>query len=123
VGDGTDEIDGFGDGVGVLGVLGVVAFDEDDVGAELFGFADLRSGFDAEGFGLVAGGYANGGIGEGGDYGEGFSAVLRVELLFDGRKEAVEVDVKVGEAIGMGAGGHERRNYYIRLLFASIVPV
>ncbi len=35
VGDGADEVDGFGDGVGVLGVLGVAAFDEDDAGADL----------------------------------------------------------------------------------------
>ena len=69
VGDRADEVDGFSDGVGVLGVLGVIAFDEDDVGAELLGFADLRAGFDAEGFGLVAGGDADGGVGEGGDYG------------------------------------------------------
>ena len=36
VGDGAGEFDGFGDGVGVLGVVGVVAFDEDDVGADSF---------------------------------------------------------------------------------------
>ena len=104
MGDGADEVDGFGDGVGVLGVLGVVAFDEDDAGAELFGFADLSAGFDAEGFGLVAGGDADGGVGEGGDYGEGFAAVFGVKLLFDGREEAVEVDVEEGEAVGMGWG-------------------
>ena len=69
VGDGAGEFDGLGDGVGVLGVLGVVAFDEDDAGAEFFGFAYLSAGFDTEGFGLVAGGDAHGGVGEGGDDG------------------------------------------------------
>jgi hypothetical protein len=29
-----------------------------------------------------------------------------VELLLDGREEAVEIDVEEGEAIGMGCGGH-----------------
>ncbi len=111
VGDGADEVDGFGDGVGVLGVLGVVAFDEDDAGAEFFGFADLGAGFDAEGFGLVAGGDAAGGVGHGGDDGERFAAVLGVELLLDGREEAVEIDVEEGEAIGMGGGGHIDRGF------------
>ncbi len=119
VGDGAGEFDGFGDGVGVLGVLGVVAFDEDDAGAEFFGFADLGAGFDAEGFGLVAGGDADGGVGEGGDDGEGLAAVFGVELLLDGREEAVEVDVEEGEAIGMEGGGHRKRGpNYIRFLFA-----
>ncbi len=102
VGDGADELDGFGDVVGVLGVVGVVACDEDDAGAELLGFADLGAGLDAEGLGLVAGGDAAGGVGHGGDYGEGLAAVLGVELLLDGREEAVEVDVEEGEAVGMG---------------------
>jgi len=93
VGDGAGEFDGLGDGVGVLGVLGVVAFEEDDAGAEFFGFAYLSAGFDTGGFGLVAGGDAHGGVGEGGDDGEGFAAVFGVELLLYGREEAVEVDV------------------------------
>jgi len=54
-------------GVGVLGVLGVAAFDEDDSGAQLFGIADAGAGFDAEGLGLIAGGDATGGVGHGGD--------------------------------------------------------
>ena len=55
----------------VLGVLGVIAFDENDARAFLFGFANLCSGFDAEGLGFVAGGDADGSVGEGGDDGEG----------------------------------------------------
>ena len=92
--------------MGVLGVFGVAAFDEDDAGAEFFGFADLRASLDAEGFGLVAGSDADGGVGHGGDDGERFAAVLLVKLLLDGREEAVEVDVEEGEAVGMGWGGH-----------------
>jgi len=42
-----------------------------------------------------------------------------VELLFDGREEAVEVDVEEGEAVGMGWGGHvDLKKLYIRFLFA-----
>ena len=104
--DGAGEVDGLGDGVGVLGVFGVAAFDEDDAGAELFGFANLGSGLDAEGFGLVAGGDADGGVGHGGDDGERFAAVFLVKLLLDRREEAVEVNVEEGEAVGMGWGGH-----------------
>jgi hypothetical protein len=33
-----------------------------------------------------------------------------VELLLDGREEAVEVDVEEAETIGMGWGGHEVRS-------------
>ena len=73
-------------------------------GQMLFGFADLRAGLDAEGLGLVAGGDAAGGVGEGGDDGEGLAAVFGVELLLDRREEAVEVDVEEGEAVGMGGG-------------------
>jgi hypothetical protein len=92
--------------VRVFGVIGVVASDEDNAGTKLFGFADLRAGFDLEGLGFVAGGDAAGGVGHGGDNGERFSAVLRVELLFDRREEAVEVDVEEAEAVGMEGGGH-----------------
>ena len=105
--DGAGEVDGLGDGVGVPKRPGVAAFDEDDAGAEFFGFADLRASLDAEGFGLVAGSDADGGVGHGGDDGERFAGVvLLVKLLFYGRKKAVEVDVEEGEAVGMGWGGH-----------------
>ena len=88
--------------MGVFGILCVVAFDEDDAGAELFGFADLGAGFDAEGFGFVAGGDADGGVGHGGDDSERFSPIFLVKLLLDRRKEAVQVDVEEAEAVGMG---------------------
>ena len=94
--------------MGVFCVIGMVARDEDDTGTEFFGFADLCAGFDVEGFGFVAGGDADGGVGHGGDDGEGFAAVFGVELLFDGREKAVEVDVEEGEAVGMEWGGHGR---------------
>ncbi len=110
VGDGAGEFDGLGDGVGVLCVVGVVAGDEDDAGADFFGFADLSAGLDAEGLGLVAGGDAAGGVGHGGDDGERLAAVFGVELLLDRREEAVEVDVQEGEAVGMEWGGHEMRS-------------
>ncbi len=78
MGDGAGEVDCFGDGVGVFCILGVAAFDEDDFGAFLFGFADLGAGFDAEGLCFIAGGDADGGVGPGGDDGEGLSAVFGV---------------------------------------------
>src|ERR1700730_15975911 len=105
--------------MGVLRVLGVVARDEDDLGTDLFGFADLGSGFDAEGLGLVAGSYAAGCVGHGGNYGEGPAAVLRVQLLFYRREEAVQVDVQEAESIGMKSVGHGVVwSNYIRFLFA-----
>ncbi len=88
MGDGAAAVDSLGDVVGVLGVDAVVAFDEDDFGADALGFADLGSGFDAEGLGFVAGGDAAGGVGEGGDDGEGAVAEFGVELLLDRREEA-----------------------------------
>jgi len=90
----------------VLGVLSVIAFNENDARAFLFGFTNLCSGFDAEGLGFVAGGDADRGVGEGGDDGEGFAAVFRMELLLYRREEAVEVDVEKGEAVGMGSSRH-----------------
>src|SRR5260370_33048331 len=92
--------------MGILRVLGVVARDEDDVGADLFGLADLGSGFDAEALGLVAGGNAAGGVGHGGDHGKGPASVLRVQLLFYRREEAVQVDVEEGESGGSEGVGH-----------------
>lgn len=42
-----------------------------------------------------------------------------MDLLFDGREEAVEIDVEKGEAVGMDGGGHGFEwSYYIRFLFA-----
>ena len=83
VGDGAGELDGFGDLVGVLGVFGMVAGDEDDVGTDSLGFAYLGAGFDAEGLGLVACGDAGSGVGHGGNHGERAATIFRVELLLD----------------------------------------
>jgi hypothetical protein len=58
VGDGADARDGLCDLVRILCVVFVVAVDEDDPGADLLGFADLRAGLDAKRLGLVAGGDA-----------------------------------------------------------------
>ena len=104
VGDGADAFDGVGDVVGVLGVGGVVAVDEDDAGADAFGFADLGAGLDAEGLGFVAGGDERGGVGHGGDDAGGLAAVLGMELLLDRREEAVEVDVQEAEEVGLSSG-------------------
>ncbi len=59
-----------------------------------------------------------GGVGEGGDDGEGFAAVFGVELLLDGREEAVEVDVEEGEAVGMDWRGHEIEGTLSAIIFA-----
>ena len=110
--------------MGVFGVVGVIACDKDDARTFYFGFADLCAGFDAEGFGLIAGGDATGGVGHGGDDSERLAAILLVDLLFDGRKEAVQVDVEEGEAVGMDGGGHGFEwSYYIRFLFACNLSI
>ena len=101
--------------MGVLRVLGVVTRNENDVGANLFGFADLGSGFDAEFLGLVARSDAAGGIGHRGDYGERPVSILRVQLLFYRREETVQVDVQETESIGMGGVGHSCGSHYISL--------
>src|SRR5258707_202946 len=84
----------------------MVASDEDNAGAEFFGFADLGAGFDAKSLGFVAGGDAARGVGHGGNDGERFSAVLLMKLLFDRGEEAVQVDVQEAETVGMENGGH-----------------
>ncbi len=106
MGDGADAFDGGDDAVGVFRVGGVVAVDEDDAGADAFGVADAGAGLDAEGLGFVAGGDEGGGVGHGGDDAGGLAAVLGMELLFDGREEAVEVDVEEGEEVGLSGGAH-----------------
>ena len=52
-----------------------------------------------------------------GMFGEGLVAVFGVELLFDRCEEAVEVDVEVGEVVGLGSGGH-RGGEYGEIIFA-----
>ena len=119
VGDGADAFYGGDDLVGVLGVDGVVAVDEDDVGADAFGIADAGAGLDAEGLGFVAGGDEGGGVGHGGDDAGGVVAVLGMELLLYRREEAVEVDVEEGEEVGLSGGAHGVTENYIRRSFAS----
>src|SRR3982074_3129004 len=101
--------------MGVLRVLGVVARDEDDVGADLFGFADLGPRLDAEGLGLIAGSDAAGGVGHGGHHRQWAGPGLRVQLLFDRREEAVQVDMQEAESIGMERVRHRTMwSNYIR---------
>jgi hypothetical protein len=78
----------------------------------------LRAGLDAEGLRLVAGGNAAGGVGHRWDDGEGAVAVFGMELLLDGSKEAIEVDVEKAEPVGLGGAGHADVGNYIRHLFA-----
>ena len=104
--------------MGVLRVLGVVARDQDDVGADLFGFADLGPGLDAEDLGLVAGSNAAGGVRHGGNHRQWPAPVLRVQLLFYRREEAVQVDVQEAESVGMEGIGHEAG----AIIFAFYLP-
>jgi len=97
----------------------VVAIDEDDAGAEALGFADAGSGLDAESFGFVAGRDEGSGVGDGGDDADGFVAEFGVELLLDGREEAVEVDVEEGEEVGLSGRAHSQDDY-IRRSFALV---
>ena len=85
----------------------MLAHDEDDLGADSLSLGDPRAGLDAEGFGLVAGRDAAGGVGEGGDDGDGAAAILGVELLLDRGEEAVEIDVEAGEAVGLESFWHK----------------
>jgi hypothetical protein len=120
VGDGAASLDCLRDAARIVGVDAVLAHDENDLGADALGLADLSAGLDAERLGLVAGRDAAGGIGLGGDDGERAAAILRVQLLLHRREEAVEVDVDKGEAVGLGSIGHAASvtDHYIRFLFA-----
>jgi len=117
--DRADSFDGGNNFVGIFRVGGVVAVDEDDAGAEALGFADAGSGLDAESFGFVAGRDEGGGVGDGGDDADGFIAEFGVELLLDGREEAVEVDVEEGEEVGLSGRAHSQDDY-IRRSFALV---
>ena len=75
-----------------VNVGGVVTGHEDDVGASSLGFADIGAALDPELLGFIGGGDARGGVGHRGNDGDGFSAKLGVELLFDGREVAVEIE-------------------------------
>ncbi len=101
-GDGQAAFDGFDDAVMVVDVDFVAGFDEDDLGAHAFGLGDDGAGFDAEGFGLIAGRDADGGVGHHGDDGDGTAAQFGADLLLDGGEIGVEIDEEPVEA---GAGG------------------
>ena len=117
VGDGADRLYGVGDCFGIFCVLGVIALDEDDLGAALFCFAYLRAGLDAEGLRLIARGNAAGGVSHGGDDCEGTVAVFGMELLLDGGEEAVEVDI--GESRTGQVG--KRWTCDVRLLYSPFI--
>ncbi len=118
MGDGAAALDRGGDLVRVLGVHGVRAVDEDDVRAEALGFADLGEGVDAERLGLVAGGDQRAGIGHGAADAERFAAVFGVDLLLDGREEAVEIDVQEAETVGLDSAPVPTRS----IIFARCSP-
>jgi len=103
-GDGQAAFDGFDDAVVVLGIELMAGFNEDDVGAEGAGIVDEGAGFDAESLGLIAGGEADGGVGDHGDDGDGAVAELGSVLLLDGGKVGVEVDEEPVEAGDDGRG-------------------
>jgi len=106
--DRASEFYGLANIVRVFGVVGVITGDENDARAKLFGFSNLGAGLDPEGLGFVAGGDAACSVGHCGDDSERFATIFLVKLLFDGREEAVEVDVEEGEAIGMRRGRHQQ---------------
>lgn len=93
-GDRSATLDGADDLVVVLDVELVTALDYDEARAEAFCLADLGSGLDAEGFGLIAGGDGAGSVGHDGDDDDGAVAKLGAELLFDGGEVGVEVKEK-----------------------------
>jgi len=93
--DGADRhaaFDGFDDAVVVVDIDLVAGLDKDDLGAQAFGVGDDRTGFNAEGFGLVAGGDADGGIGHHGNDADGTAAQLGADLLLDRCEVGVEID-------------------------------
>src|ERR1035441_6598328 len=69
----------FRDSLRVFSVDTVVAFDEDDLRADLFRLAHQRAGLDAERLGLVAGGNADRGVGPGGERGRRAVAIRKEE--------------------------------------------
>lgn len=82
-----------------LNVASVVGLYKSNAGAEITGFAYRRPCFDAACFGFVTGGDAASGFDAQRGYDpDGFAAQMRLELLFDGGKKAVEVDKEVAQA-------------------------
>ena len=67
---------------------------EDDVLAQLARLPDRCAGLDAVAFGVNAGGDAAGGVGQHRQHADRPAAQLRAELLLDGSKVGVEIDVE-----------------------------
>ena len=91
---GQAAFDGLHDAAVVIDIEFVARFDEHDVGAHAFGVGDDGSGFDAEGFGLVAGGDATGRVGHHGNDADRTAAQLGPDLLLDRGEVGVEIDEK-----------------------------
>ena len=89
------------------GVAAMVSAGEEEVGAAALGFTDLHAGADAEGLGLIAGGNDGARIHRGRADGDRVSAQRRIELLFDGREIAVEIEVKPAEGVRAHALEHK----------------
>ncbi len=111
--DGEAAFDGFDDAVVVVDVDFVAGLDEDEAGTHAFGVADHGSGFDAEGFGLVAGGDADGGVGHHGDDADGAAAQLGASFLLNGGEVGVEIDE---EPVEGGAGSLVLRRDWLCIL-------
>jgi len=84
----------------------VAALDEHDVWAESPGIGDHGPGAHAEGFGFIAGGDADGGVGHHGNYADRAPAQLRAYLLLDGGEVGIEIDEK---PVDVGTGDAFRR--------------
>ena len=102
-GDGQAALDRLDNAMVVLDIELMTGFDEDDVGAQLFGVGDDGAGFDAVGLGLVTGGDAAGCVGHHGDDADRAAAQVGPVLLLDGGKVGVEIDeepVQFGTRLG-----------------------
>ena len=75
----------------------MVRFNKHNLGAQAFGIHHGGAGFDAKGFGLVAGSNTAGGGRHDGQHAHRLAAQVRFDLLFDGRKVRVEIDKKTAE--------------------------
>jgi len=84
----------------------VIAFNKDDPRALLLHVADTRTGCDAKRLCLITRGDSAGGVGKGGNNGQGLAAILLMQLLLHRCKEGVEIDVDVSKAVGGSSGLH-----------------
>ncbi len=97
---------GCGDGMRVLGINRMGTMNQNDFGTDLLSIAHPGSRAYAQGFGLVAGGNAAGGVALNWDDRCRFTPVLGVQELLDRGKEAVQVDMQSGKAVQL-----ERRRH------------